>query len=185
MIILDIEGKDWSTSLVEVDGKSVLISGIAGMAGVGFAGKAGAAIELLNASGATKTMLSMGADALINAGVSGGSQYAKDGSVDPTRLVINTGAGVLGSFGASKVLSAAQKSSAASTLYREAGELSQITSVKSPLLQTQIQTAQEAMSKAKSYGAGRAAGVGTAVSGLGSAGMEKNLRPGKVEKNEK
>ncbi|NDC83638.1 hypothetical protein EB093_08275 [bacterium] len=132
--------------------------------GLGLANKAGAAIELLNASGATKILLSMGADALINAGVSGGSQYAKDGSVDLGRVVIDTFAGVVGSIASREVMSTSQGSQTASKLYREAGELSQLRSIKSPLLQNQIQTAQEAIIKAKSYGAGRAAAVGTAVS---------------------
>jgi len=84
--------------------------------GLGLANKAGAAIELLNASGATKILLSMGADALINAGVSGGSQYAKDGSVDLGRVVIDTFAGVVGSIASREVMSTSQGSQTASKL---------------------------------------------------------------------
>jgi len=110
------------------------------------------------------TLARVGTNLAVDATVSAGSQYAKTGDVNGQRVVVDVMAGFAGSQVTSRIQTAFQNSSTASKLFREASDLSKITSVNPPLFQSQVNAAKTATDKALSYGNSQSVGTGIATS---------------------
>jgi len=118
------------------------------------------------------TLARVGTNLAVDATVSAGSQYAKTGDVNGQRVVIDASTGFIGSRISNVFFSGVQSSQAASELYREADQLSKLTSVNKPILQSQLSQATTAVKKATSYGQNTAVGIGAASSNTFSGALE-------------
>ena len=167
-----VEGKGHAESWTDVSGKSILISAGTSAAGVGLATKVGQISKLVKMGKVATTAVKVAGEVAVDATMSATNQFLTDGSVDIKNVAIDVTAGqIIGNTVGNKVKTDAQNSAQGKVLQREADRAQRMASGNAPR-ESRVKRAQEATKKAESYGDGRAAGAGTAASGVVSGAYE-------------
>ena len=167
-----IEGKSGTEAWTNVSGKSILISAGTSATGVGLATKVGQISKLVKMGKVATTAAKVAGEMAVDATMSTTNQLISEGSVDISNIAIDVAAGqIVGNTVGSKVKTDAQNSAPGKVLLREADRTQRVASGNAPR-ESRVKRAQEATKKAESYGDGRAAGAGTAASGVVSGTYE-------------
>jgi hypothetical protein len=179
-----LDGKNWSDSLTSVDGSDIVIA--AGSSAVGF-GLAGAADHTIKAVklGRLATMgSSFIANTSVDASISAGSQYLKEGTVRKKDVTIDTFSGIVGYGGATLSISKSQKSNTAMVLHRQADRLGRIANNANGRQYTKTMRATNAQKKADNYGTSKALVKGAVASNATSKLLSDHPKKlvGKVKK---
>jgi len=175
-----VEGKGIKESLTHVDGKSILVSAVAGATGVGLASIAEKATTIYKlgkvSTSIVKTVSGIASDAVVSAG----SQYAKNGSVSGKNVVMDAVAGQvgrgLGSSAKSKMLSSERGVSLVKQANRTAGKAMHNSNV------LKIARAEEAAANVVKYGSKTETAVSSATSNTISS-INENAQKIKKEKS--
>ena len=153
--------------LKDIDKKSVPVSGVFGWVGGAGGQVASRDIQGGKRSKTDATVTGLALNSSIDAGVSAGSQYVKDGKIAPLHVATDTISGqFIGGNVSITVQKRMQTSSFANKLYNEAADEAVLENLNSTLLKRSVESADKAIQKAKNYGARRAIAAGSVASGI-------------------
>lgn len=155
--------------------KSVVVSAVAGAAGVGIASKVSQAVKLAGlGEKVLGTVINRAADAGASAAASAAGQKITTGKIDGTKVAIDAAAGALGGHLGDKATVSAAKSAEGKLLSRQADRA---TRVAVGGRASRVAAKEAAIKKSENFAASRSAAVGGASSGVvGSAVKDVNDR---------
>jgi filamentous hemagglutinin len=168
----DMSAKD-AFHLKNIDKKSLAVSGGFGLVGGAGGQVASKVIQGAKLSKTAATVTSLAANSSIDAGVSAGSQYAKDGNVQAHKTALDVLGGYIGGKVGDKVLKVRQNSSQARKLHSETSELSHIKSTQPKLLKEQLKQHKNTKTQAENFGKASSIGTGTAAGNFTSTLLDQ------------
>ena len=160
-----MEGKSWSESLTNVDGKSILTSAVTSMAGVGLANVVSKAVtvsKLVQAGGKVAKTLTVAGDMAADATVSVTSQLVEKRHVGGKSVLTDVMAGQASGVVGNYIKSSYQNSAKGKTLRRLADHDRRVAGNKRS--ESRAKRAEQSAKKAAGYGFGTAEAANTSIS---------------------
>ena len=174
-----VEGKGIKESLTQVDGKSIMVSAVAGATGVGLASLTQKATTVYKLGSASSKVVNASTSVLSDAAISAGSQYAKDGKVSAKNVVVDVVAGQAGR-GAGNTAKANAQSSQTGVSYQKQANRATGKAMHNPNTAKSTR-AEAAKAKANNYGSKTETAVSSATSNTISS-INENSKKNKEEK---